>query len=65
MRIQKVLEHSWHPETANYTYYGKLLTHMEAMCSNFNEAECTGSFYFFYTAQPVPAKAFSNGENLH
>lgn len=65
MRIQKVLEHNWYPETTNYTYHSKLLAHMEAMYSNFDEAEHTDSFYFFYTAQPIPTKVIFNGENLH
>ena len=61
MRIQKVLEHSWYPETTNYTYHGKLLTHMEVNYTDFNEVEHTDNLHFFYDAQSRPAKVSYNG----
>ena len=61
MRIQKVLEHSWYPETTNYTYHGKLLTHMEVNYTDFDEVEHTDKFHFFYDAQSCPAKVRFNG----
>ena len=51
MRIQKVLEHSWYPETTSYTYHGKLLTHMEVAYTDFDEVEHTDKLHFFYDAQ--------------
>ena len=35
MRVQKVVEQSWYPETTNYTYHGKLLTHMTVDYTDF------------------------------
>ena len=61
MRIQKVLEHSWYPETTNYTYHGKLLTHMEVAYTDFDEVEHTDKLHFFYDAQSRPAKVSFNG----
>ena len=61
MRIQKVLEHSWYPETTNYTYHGKLLTHMEVAYTDFDEVEYTDKLHFFYDAQSRPAKVRFNG----
>ena len=61
MRIQKVLEHSWYPETTNYTYHGKLLTYMEVNYTDFDEVEHTDKFHFFYDAQSRPAKVSYNG----
>lgn len=61
MRIQKVHEHSWYPETTNYTYHGKLLTHMEVNYTDFDEVEHTDKLHFFYDAQSRPAKVRFNG----
>ena len=61
MRIRKVLEHSWYPETTNYTYHGKLLTHMEVTYTDFDEVEYTDKLHFFYDAQSRPAKVRFNG----
>ena len=61
MRIQKVLEHSWYPETTNYTYHGKLLTHMEVAYTDFDEVGHVGKLHFFYDAQSRPAKVNFNG----
>ena len=61
MRIQKTLEHSWYPETTNYTYHGKLLTHMEVTYTDFDEVEHTDKLHFFYDAQSRPAKVRFNG----
>ena len=61
MRIQKVLEHSWYPETTNYTYHGKLLTHMVVAYTDFDEAGHVDKLHFFYDAQSRPAKVRFNG----
>ena len=61
MRIQKVLEHSWYPETTNYTYHGNLLTHMNVVYTDFDEIEHTDKLHFFYDAQSRPAKVRFNG----
>ena len=61
MRIQKVLEHSWYPETTNYTYHGKLLTHMVVAYTDFDEAGHVDKLHFFYDAQSRPAKVSYNG----
>ena len=62
MRIQKILEHSWYPETTNYTYHGKLLTHMEVNYTDFDEVEHTDNLHFFYDAYSHPAKVRFNDE---
>ena len=61
MRIRKVLEHSWYPETTNYTYHGKLLTHMEVAYTDFDEVGHVDKLHFFYDAQSRPAKVRFNG----
>ena len=61
MRIQKVLEHSWYPETTNYTYHGNLLTHMNVVYTDFDEVEHTDKLHFFYDARTCPAKVRFNG----
>ena len=61
MRIQKVLEHSWYPETTNYTYHGKLLTYMEVNYTDFDEVSHVDKLHFFYDAQSCPAKVRFNG----
>ena len=60
MRIQKVLEHSWYPETTSYTYHGKLLTHMEVNYTDFDEVEYADKLHFFYDAQSRPVKVRFN-----
>lgn len=62
MHIQKVLEHSWYPETKNYTYRGNLLTHMEVVYTYLHEDEHTDSINLFYDVPFETAKAISNGE---
>ena len=61
MRIQKVLEHSWYPGTTNYTYHGKLLTHMEVAYTDFDEVGHVDKLHFFYDAQSRPVKVRFNG----
>ena len=61
MRIQKVLEHSWYPETTNYTYHGSMLTHMEVEYYDFDEVKHTDKLHFFYDMQTCPAKVRFNG----
>ena len=61
MRIQKVLEHSWYPETTNYTYHGKLLTHMEVAYTDFDEVSHVDKLHFFYDASGCAAKVQVNG----
>ena len=60
MRIQKVLEHNWYPKTTNYTYHGKLLTHMEVAYTDFDEVGRVDKLHFFYDAQSRPAKVRFN-----
>ena len=61
MRIQKVLQHDWYPETTNYTYHDKLLTHMEVEYYDFDEVKHTDKLHFFYDAQSRPVKISYNG----
>ncbi len=61
MRIQKVLEHDWYPETTNYTYHGKLLTHMNVTYTDFDEVEHNDRLHFFYDGFSCPAKVEFNG----
>ena len=61
MRIQKVLEHDWYPETTNYTYHGKLLTHMEVNYTDFDEVSHVDKLHFFYDASGCAAKVQVNG----
>ena len=61
MRVQKVVEQSWHPETTNYTYHGKILTHMTVDYTDFGEVAHQDELHFFYDAQNRPAKVKFNG----
>ena len=61
MRIQKVLEHSWYPETTNYTYHGSMLTHMEVAYTDFDEVGHVDKLHFFYDVQSRPVKVRFNG----
>ena len=61
MRIQKVLQHDWYPETTNYTYHGKLLTHMTVDYHDWDEAAQQDKLHFFYDAQSRPVKISYNG----
>ena len=61
MRVQKVVEQSWYPETTNYTYHGKLLTHMTVDYTDFDEVAHQDEMHFFYDAQSRPAKVEFNG----
>ena len=61
MRVQKVVEQSWYPETTNYTYHGKLLTHMTVDYTDFDEVAHQDELHFFYDAQSRPAKVEFNG----
>ena len=61
MRIQKVLQHDWYPETTNYTYHGKMLTHMTVDYYDWDEVAQQDKLHFFYDAQPRPVKISYNG----
>ena len=61
MRVQKVVEQSWYPETTNYTYHGKLLTHMTVDYTDFDEVAHQDKLHFFYDAQSRPTKVEFNG----
>ena len=61
MRVQKVVEQSWYPETTNYIYHGKLLTHMTVDYTDFDEVAHQDKMHFFYDAQSRPAKVSYNG----
>ena len=61
MRVQKVVEQSWYPETTNYTYHGKLLTHMTVDYTDFDEVAHQDEMHFFYDAQSRPVKVEFNG----
>ena len=61
MRIQKVLQHDWYPETTNYTYHGKLLTHMTVDYHDWDEVAQQDKLHFFYDAQSRPVKISYNG----
>lgn len=61
LRIEKVLEHSWYPETTKYTYHGKLLTHMTVDYTDWDEVALQDKLHFFYDAQSRPAKVNFNG----
>ena len=61
MRTQKVLEHSWYPETTNYYLHGQLLTHMTVDYRDTSEASHQDVMHFFYDAQSRPAKVSLNG----
>ena len=61
MRVQKVVEQSWYPETTNYTYHGKLLTHMTVDYTDFDEVAHQDKMHFFYDAQSRPVKVEFNG----
>ena len=61
MRVQKVVEQSWYPETTNYTYHGKLLTHMTVDYTDFDEVAHQDEMHFFYDSESHPAKISYNG----
>ena len=61
MRVQKVVEQSWYPETTNYTYHGKILTHMTVDYIDFDEVAHQDEMHFFYDAQSRPVKVEFNG----
>ena len=61
MRLQKVLQHDWYPETTNYTYHGKLLTHMTVDYHDWDEVAQQDKLHFFYDAQSRPVKISYNG----
>ena len=50
-----------YPETTNYTYHGKLLTHMTVDYTDFDEVAHQDKMHFFYDAQSRPAKVEFNG----
>ena len=54
MRVQKVVEQSWYPETTNYTYHGKLLTHMTVDYTDFDEVAHQDEMHFFYDVMSKP-----------
>ena len=61
MRVQKVVEQSWYPETTNYIYHGKTLTHMTTDYTDFDEVTHQDEMHFFYDAQSRPVKVEFNG----
>ena len=61
MRVQKVVEQSWYPEITNYTYHGKILTHMMVDYTDFDEVAHQDKLHFYYDAQSRPAKVSYNG----
>ena len=61
MRVQKVVEQSWYPETTNYTYHGKLLTHMTVDYTDFDEIAHTDHLHFFYDGENLPVFVNYNG----
>ena len=61
LRMQKVVEASWYPETTNYYLHGKLLTHMTVDYRDTSEAAHQDILHFFYDAQSRPAKVSYNG----
>ena len=61
MRVQKVVQQFWHPETTNYIYHGKTLTHMTVDYTDFDEVAHQNEMHFFYDAQSRPAKVAFNG----
>ena len=61
MRIQKILEHSWYPETTNYTYHGELLSHMTVDYYDWDEVAQQDRLHFFYDAQSKLVKVSFNG----
>ncbi len=62
LRVQKVLEHDWYPETTNYTLHGKLITHMTVNYTDLDEVPQQDNLHFFYDSQSRPAKVSFNGE---
>ena len=58
---KRLYEQSWHPETTNYTYHGKILTHMTVDYTDFGEVAHQDELHFFYDAQNRPAKVKFNG----
>ena len=60
MRVQKVVEQSWYPETTNYIYHGKLLTHMTVDYTDFDEVAHQDKLHFFYDSANRPAKVEFN-----
>ena len=71
MRIQKVVEQDWYPETTSYIYHGKLLTHMTVDYTDLNEIPQQKQMHFFYDGENLPAYVDYNGtiysyvHNLH
>ena len=61
MRVQKVVEQSWYPEITNYTYHGKILTHMTVDYTDFDEVTHQDELHFFYDSANRPAKVEFNG----
>ena len=61
MRIQKVLEHNGNSESTNYTYYGKLITHMTVAYYGREDGARQEKLHFFYDAQSRPAKVSYDG----
>ncbi len=61
LRVQKVVEQDWYPETTNYTLRGKLITHMTVDYTDGEEVTQQDSLHFFYDAQSRPAMVNFNG----
>ena len=62
MRVQKVVEQSWYPEITNYTYHGKLLTHMTVNYTDFDEVAHQDEMHFFYDVMSKPLLVKFNEE---
>ena len=50
-----------YPEITNYTYHGKILTHMTVDYTDFDEVAHQDEMHFFYDAQSRPVKVEFNG----
>lgn len=63
LRVQKLFTPGdWYAETTNYTYHGKLLTHMTVDYVDFDTEQAKQDvLHFFYDAQSRPAMVKYNG----
>ena len=61
LRVQKDVNGDWYPKTYNYTYHGKLLTHLTIDYTDLDEVEQQDNLHFFYDAQSRPAMVKYNG----
>ena len=61
MRVQKVVEQSWYPETTRYILHGKNITHMTVDYTDWSEVPHQDELHFFYDERNYPAKVKFNG----